>query len=162
MTSTDSLPYLTLAAPPQSWAEYSPTCLTVGGVKFTVAEPKNAISSLRFDDVACDTQPGQEALAESASHLGFGSFAMHSSGSHPVTGMLDTVPMSCFTLNLLYQMLLKTGSSMNVRRRRRARRAPRARARAPARPPARPPPHTHHSYNHATALVKPMGILRYV
>ena len=54
------------------WKEYSPTAYCIGGHEVTIAEPRNALSSFAFDQVACDcTEVGQAYVAQAAANLGF-------------------------------------------------------------------------------------------
>ena len=86
-----------------SWEEYSPRCVSIGGEEFLAAEPLNAESSLAFDQIACHTE-----LGPAASLLGFGSFAFHASGGHPLTGHWDVVPMNCLGATLVHLILERT------------------------------------------------------
>jgi len=96
-----------------SWAEYNPTCTSVEfdgeTYLFTLAEPKNAISSLRgFDVLTCVDRA--DFAHEPAAALGWGSFAFHGTGN-PDSGWAwksDTHGMQCLLLRLLYQVRPRT------------------------------------------------------
>ena len=41
--------------------------------------------------------------------LVLGSFAMHASGAHPLTTLLDTLPMACLGTQILHALMAKAG-----------------------------------------------------
>jgi hypothetical protein len=91
------------------WEEYNPTCALIDyegdQFLFTLAEPRNAISSLSaYDSVTFGT--GTEAVHEVSAYLGWASFAFHGSGNPGVgwEGGLDVHGLTCLMLRLIYQV----------------------------------------------------------
>jgi hypothetical protein len=90
------------------WLEFGPTCAVIeyAGDRhlFTLAEPRNSISSLRaFDAATC--VDGAEFVHQAGALLGWGSFAFHGTGgSEPWSGAFDNHGMKCVALHLIYQV----------------------------------------------------------
>lgn len=90
------------------WEEYNPTCAVIeyAGDRylFTLAEPRNAISSLRaFDSVTC--VDGAAFVHQAGALLGWGSFVYHGTGgSETWSGAFDIHGMKCVALHLIYQV----------------------------------------------------------
>jgi hypothetical protein len=91
-----------------TWTEYNPTCSVIeyagDNHLFTLAEPRNAISSLRgFDPVIC--VEGAEFAHQAAAYLGWGSFAYHGTGGPEAwSGAFDNHGMQCIALHLIHQV----------------------------------------------------------
>lgn len=96
------------------WSEWDPNfpCKTVDGYKITLGQPKNAISSFAFDEIACRRKSPN--LRPSAAFLSFASFAFHAKGAAEWTHSLDGVGMSCLAVNMLFEANARSHSSQLV------------------------------------------------
>ena len=83
-----------------NYEEWDPSlpCKAVDGYNITVGQPKNAISSFAFDALAC--RDGN-SLEQSASLMGFGSYAFHAKGGAEWTKHLDRASLACIAVSLL-------------------------------------------------------------
>jgi len=90
------------------WEEYNPVCTLIHYERdvhlFTLAEPRNAISSLRAYDAASCVEDA-EFIHEPSAYLGWGSFANHGSGApgRSWESQFDNHAMACVAMRLLYQ-----------------------------------------------------------
>mmetsp|Transcript_15789 Transcript_15789/g.31758 ORF Transcript_15789/g.31758 Transcript_15789/m.31758 type:complete len:356 (-) Transcript_15789:211-1278(-) len=99
------------------YAEYEPTRLQLEGTPLLAAEPLNSVSSLAFDEVACDPVAQSFGLDTAASMLAIGSFAMHAAGeggTSLLTQKMDVVPMACVVTGLVHAVMNRTGTPDGV------------------------------------------------